>query len=85
MVQNQTIGYWQARRVEDLYSTKQVSMYEVKVSVKRPNGETEEALCFMDHKYSEGALVLASSVLAWAAERFPAEATVLPEGSRPGN
>jgi hypothetical protein len=81
MVNRHEIGHWQARRTEDLKSTKQVSLYEVRVAVRKPDGNTEEATCFMEHKYSDGALVLAGSVLTWAAERFPAEATIAASGA----
>jgi len=58
---NKVIGYWGARRTVDLDDAEQTSIYECEVSL---NGQGEKFT--VEHRYSEGALVLLRKVVAAA-------------------
>jgi hypothetical protein len=65
-INGQVIGAWQARRLETLIDETQVSTYECSVDYVGRGGQMTQERFELRHRYSEGAISLASQVLAHA-------------------
>lgn len=59
---NKVIGYWDARRTVDLHDSEQTSVYACDVMLNDESQQFE-----VEHRYSDGALVLLAKVIAKAA------------------
>lgn len=70
-VNHLTIGYWSARREKKITDPDAVYSYEV-IVWDGPDNIMEGHL---EHKYSDGARVLAAKVLLWADERVKESGT----------